>query len=557
MSMKRRIGLSVWMALTAPWALAAPMTLELSHKDGDTISGDVQFTARVRSEALVTSVEFYIGDNLRETDQSTPYQFNIDTLTEDDGPFSVTFAAYNSEGGSVKKTLRLKIDNGLNKGVGYHVGIANEALQESQWAKAILHGRTALRIDGNDNSARLVLARANLGAGVLDLAQKFAEDIVASDPANVPARQLLSGINLRRAFLALERGTSDNATLLGTLTEAFRSAATNQNAANAARIDAMGEPTDETLPAYADALLDIRRFNDAARRLAPVFAKDPSKIGHGNRLIYAYLRSARLKDAAEAIDLARRSNTMDAETYALAACFHAYIGETEKASAAMKEALLLDPSRNTVVTAQIFTSLRAGNLNGMGQVLQQYRQSNGDPTLTGYYQSVLLQQARRPDEARIAFENAILTDAASYELLTERAIQAYTYSFNESLSSEQVDRQRGIAKALLEAAIEARPDSFEALTALAMLAMQDGNKDDTMKWARAAVEAAPEYAGAQYALAGALQMMQRPSEARKAMEAAGAIDRTLVGVPAPGSAVDLLRYLYSKGRTPWLAAPGR
>ena len=56
MSMKRRIGLSVWMALTAPWALAAPMTLELSHKDGDTISGDVQFTARVRSEALVTSV---------------------------------------------------------------------------------------------------------------------------------------------------------------------------------------------------------------------------------------------------------------------------------------------------------------------------------------------------------------------------------------------------------------------------------------------------------------------------------------------------------------------
>ncbi|MEZ5162384.1 MAG: Ig-like domain-containing protein [Fimbriimonadaceae bacterium] len=58
------------------------MTMTTNLTDGQAIAGTFQFEVRVQSEALVTNVEFYVGDDLRSTDSSTPYNFMLDTLEE-------------------------------------------------------------------------------------------------------------------------------------------------------------------------------------------------------------------------------------------------------------------------------------------------------------------------------------------------------------------------------------------------------------------------------------------------------------------------------------------
>ena len=95
----------------------AGVTLTPNVKNGDVISGEFLFKVAVQSESLVSSVEFYVGGDLRDTDDSTPYEFAVDTLNEVQGEFEVTIAAYNKAGESAKKTIKVKIENGIDKGI--------------------------------------------------------------------------------------------------------------------------------------------------------------------------------------------------------------------------------------------------------------------------------------------------------------------------------------------------------------------------------------------------------------------------------------------------------
>ncbi len=79
----RFLACAAAVAMTA-WSYAA-LTLDVNVKNGDSLKGDVQFVVNARSENLITSVEFYVGDDLRGNDSSRPYTFDLDTLTEADG----------------------------------------------------------------------------------------------------------------------------------------------------------------------------------------------------------------------------------------------------------------------------------------------------------------------------------------------------------------------------------------------------------------------------------------------------------------------------------------
>ncbi|MCH7946105.1 MAG: hypothetical protein IIC73_08860 [Armatimonadetes bacterium] len=204
----------------------AQLVVTMNTKDGDTISGEHRFRATVQSPSLVSQVEFYVDGNLVATDDSTPYEFVMDTLVHDDTTVMVTVAAYNMDGDSKKLEVRVKIDNGLGLGVAHHVEAAEEALTEQMWNDAVVSCRVALKIDPVDNTARMAMARAQFGRGAFDLAQKFAEDIVADDPRHIPARELLAGINLRQAFRAMKEGT-DRDRSIATLSSALSKSTTS------------------------------------------------------------------------------------------------------------------------------------------------------------------------------------------------------------------------------------------------------------------------------------------------------------------------------------------
>jgi hypothetical protein len=116
---------------------------------------------------------------------------------------------------------------------------------------------------------------------------------------------------------------------------------------------------------------------------------------------------------------------------------------------------------------------------------------------------------------------------------------------------------------MIDAALIARPESHEALTAATLHAQATNNAADAVKFARAAVAAAPQYAGGPYALAAALQLSSRTqadatnmlAESRQMLTLAGELDRSnLQGREVP-SVQQLWRYLVGAGRTPVMAPP--
>ncbi|ARU41264.1 hypothetical protein CCB80_08990 [Armatimonadetes bacterium Uphvl-Ar1] len=99
---KRFLGATLLSSIAALSMASLTMTTNVS--DGQSIKGNFKFDIRVTSSVLVSNVEFYVGDDLKETDDSTPYNFQLDTINEAEGPIKVTFAAYNTNGESVKKS---------------------------------------------------------------------------------------------------------------------------------------------------------------------------------------------------------------------------------------------------------------------------------------------------------------------------------------------------------------------------------------------------------------------------------------------------------------------
>ena len=74
----------------------AKIDITSSVKSGDKVAGTVEVKVTVTASSTVNSVEFYVNDELRHTDTSTPYTFTLDTMPEKEGPLKLTIGAYAS-----------------------------------------------------------------------------------------------------------------------------------------------------------------------------------------------------------------------------------------------------------------------------------------------------------------------------------------------------------------------------------------------------------------------------------------------------------------------------
>src|SRR5688572_11023855 len=124
-------------------ATQAKVQLNVNVKDGDVVTGERVFRVLVTANDPITQVEFYMGDELRETDTSTPYEFKIDSLAEKEGTMRLKFSAYTTKGDSASKVVSVSIDNLTSKGAQFHVDRAREMLALSKWDDAILATRIA------------------------------------------------------------------------------------------------------------------------------------------------------------------------------------------------------------------------------------------------------------------------------------------------------------------------------------------------------------------------------------------------------------------------------
>lgn len=542
-------------AALASTAFSAQMTVNTKVKDGDNISGEHTFVVTVDSDNLVTQVEFYVGEDLRDTDDSTPYEFKIDTLLEKDGPLEVTFAAYTNTGESKKKTVTVNVNNELAKGAGFHIEKAQEALAISNWDAALAAGRVALKIEPENNDARMVMARANFGKGVMDLAQKFAEDVLASDSDNEQALDLMAGISLDRVFRTTLSGAPNlsRTEVVTSVKSALDRAATSRITALQNQITNFGTVTDANRLRYADLLARAGRYSLIIDMFDDIVAADPKNSDAYNWLIYAQLRAGRFKDAGLSMRNYERTGLPDAYGYALKAVLYQYAGQEQASKDAEREAILNDPGSLGVRTGQVYLALRRGDVNTFSKLASDLAASEGNSSISNYYLGTLYYFMQDTGMSQDYMRSAFLSEPALYDLYVERGNQFISFVRLNNITGDEATHQRNMAKAFFEAGLKVKPESFEVLTGLCIVNMLNGQLDEAIKMGRAAVAAGPEYAPAHYALAAAYQRARNP-EARAMHAKAETLDSYLRGRPV-GTPEDAWNYFYGYGRVPLIALP--
>lgn len=546
------LALSAFATVVAAQA-QVKLNVTANAKDG-VLRGEAVFTVTVESKDLVTQVEFYMGEDLRDSDTSTPYEFRIDTLAETEGPLDVRFVAYTENGERGEAKLKLRIDNELGKGADFHVAKGREALTDSKWDEAILCGRVALKAKPGYAPARLVMARANFGKGVFDAAQKFAEDVIAGEPENLEALDLLSAINLKRAFVTFAR-SSDAAESVNLVKAAMRQAAESRGKSLAARLESMRPVADGNRVAFAELAIQAGRFSLAIEALNPAYRADTREPKYAGRLAYAQLRAGRTRDAYATLQQHMKGGAADGATNALMAVFSELRGEGQKAFEFEREAILAGSGDPMVRTAQAWLALRRANSAALGRLAAELAKEQGERPEANYYLTAAYNQAGDLASSGDAFERAVLAEPAAYDLYIERANQSLALTIRPGASADDKKNQYAVARAFFEAAQAAKPESFEALTGLALVSVFEGKAAEAVRSALAAVAAGPEYPAARYALAAAYGPANS-AQAAKALAEAGKLDpANLEGRSIP-NAVEAWRYFSRYGRMPFLAAPG-
>jgi len=558
---------SAFIALSAPQAVS----LNVNAKTGEAITGERQFRVTVQAKNPVTQVEFYVGDDLRDNDTSTPYEFRLDSLAEEDGNLKLRFKAYTNAGELGEKIVMVRIDNGVGKGADFHIQQGLDHLADSKFDLAITSGRIALKADPKSSKARLVMARANLGLRDMAKAQKFAEDAVAEDPNNAEALELLSVINLRRAFGTVNRG-GDRMETVNSIREALKSAIESRRKSLDLTVDRMPQPTDATLIPYADAALRAGRYSLAINVLRPAFEKDNRRNDVGNRLGYALLRSDRIAEGLQTILNLKKYGALDAYGYALLAVLQSQAGDEVAADESVREALLNDPDDLGVRTAQTYLALKRNRSAALAKLAGDLAKDQGQRTESAYYLSAVANAQRQFDVAQRQYERAVLAEPINADMYVEEGNRSLSIVLNNRPEKADRDHLLASARAMYETALVARPESDDALIGLALVALNEGKPADAVKFAEAAVKAAPTSAGAQYGLAAAYTGLAKahtaaakgaPSAeatryvaaAQVANRKAGQLDRkNLEGREIP-DVTAVWRYLASAGRNAVISAP--
>lgn len=538
--------------------------INLDVKDRDSISGERKFRVTVESKSPITQVEFYVGSDLRDSDTSTPYEFKIDSLETEDGDLKLTFAAYTSDGKSTKKAVTIKVDNGVSKGVDFHVQAGEEFLRNSKWDDAITSGRIALKAQKGSNPARMVLARAYMGKNVLDRAQKFAEDVVADEPGNLKGLELVAAIRLQQAFHTVNRG-GNTAETQKIIADALKGAVEARRKSLDMQMDSFGTITDANRAQYADLAMLAGRFSIVPSTLGDTFAKDISNTALGNRIAYSQVKLGRYAEARATLkDLSKRS-AMDGFSYALLAVIETEAGNRQLSEDAMKEAVLSDGENLGVRTAQAYIALKNQNNGVVGKLATDLAREQGQRTEVNYFLSALTNRQKQFDQSRRYFERAVLIEPSNADMYVERGNESLNVALFGGLEKKDAEVQINNAKIMYETAVIAQPTSFQALTGMSIVALLQNRARDAAKYGEAAVAANPNYAGGFYILSAAYSELSKTAdgaqkskliaESQKANLKAGSIDKpNLEGREVPDARA-AFRYFETAGRTLVMSTP--
>lgn len=522
-------------------------------KNGDVLTGEIQFRAQVQTDHPIQAVEFYVGDDLRESDGSTPYEFKLDTLSEDDGNVKLRFKAFTSEGQNTEKTLTLTIDNGISKGADFHVNKGNEDFSNGKYDEAITEGRIAQKADKNSLGARLLLARANFAKGYYDKAQKFAEDALEVDKNNRDAKEVIISLKVTQAFSAVSRNADDRRDVIDSIRKGLAEAIKYRSELLDQDVDRLSGNKLST--EYLDAAIRARRYSLVIDAVAPTLKGDFKNNELIDRLGFAYVMTNQIAKADELMRGVKKFGEYDGYGYALAAIIATENGSDSTADDMIKEALLNAPDSLGLKTAQAYIALKRDKPRSLADAATSLLKENEFRSESYYFGAALNNRLKNIEKGRKYFEMALKADAIDHDMYVEQGNEAIALSLMTGVSTKDRDFQLEYARAMYDLALQCRENSGQALAGVAISAIYQHKSKEALSYAEAATKAAPTYAAAWYTYAAALSANRM--DARSALQKAEQLDqRNLAGRSMPDA--DLaFRYFNTTGRTPVLSPPSR
>ncbi|HLO97735.1 MAG TPA: hypothetical protein VK171_03990 [Fimbriimonas sp.] len=528
-------------------------TQRVAVKTGESITGEIHFRVVLQTETPIQAVEFYLGDDLRESDGSTPYEFKVDTIGEEDGEYKFRFKGFTTEGQNAEKVYSLKIDNGVSKGAAYHVERGNEFIAEGKFDDAITAGRIAQKADRDFNPARILLAQANFRKGFYDKAQKFAEDALTADKKSKVAKDILISLKINQAFNAVSRSADDRKEVIKTIKNALSSAIVLRKEQQDDEVAAVSG--DKTSLEYLDAAIRARRYTLVVDALADRLTSEFKNNDHNNRLLFAYLMTSQITKADQLLTNIKKFGELDGYGYALAAVLGAEYGNDNQSDSMIKEALLNAPDSLGLSTAQAFIALKRDQQKALLDAAKALLSGSEVRSESYYFAAALSNKQNQINQGRKYFELALKADVADHDMYVEMGNEAILLAQNPAVTGKDNEFQLEYARAMYDLALACRDNSGQALAGVALAAMYQKDYAAAQSYAEAATKAAPNYAAGWYVYAGALAIRQQ--DGRAALQKAQMLDaKNLAGRTMPTQDV-AFKYFNSAGRTPVISPPVR
>ncbi|MCX7925104.1 MAG: Ig-like domain-containing protein [Fimbriimonadales bacterium] len=540
----RQIG---WLAgLLSVCAFAQPKqaaTITVNLENGATVKGTVKLIARVQSESLVERVEFTVDGALREVDDSTPYEYEWDTVADSEGERTLKITAFLEGNKSVSKEIKVVIDNGVAQGAAHHYRLAREAFAEGKLEDALYHTRVALKADSANREARVLQIQTLLRLGRAAEADDAVEDLARLYPDMLETQELRVAASLRRAKNARNER------------ELLRNAIDAQHKINQLRLKALG---DSRVPdaVVSRTLLLIAEGEAGATidDLLKLVDRDPSNTRSLNLLAYAYLNAGRWRDVLVITNSAIRRGAANDYTYAIRGLAAALLNDTREQERAFTEGEKIEKESKALLAAQANLAMLGRRAATVGRLAAQAQGLSDNSPQTAFLRYWSFVNNREYDRAKDAFWRVLDLDPLMAEAYQLRGM----LNLMDGLRPGDEDLI-GVAREWFELALTARPNYTPAHLGIAMsyafeayTTKRDGNRPSAEVLQKAeealnkALAAARDTAWAQVGASYVYTELGKVREADQAIRRAAQLDPnrvTSLTPPEPPRAMELLMAL--------------
>jgi len=552
-----RVKLTAWLLLgllsLAGAQERAPATISLNLEDGAKVEGTVKLVARVQTERLVQRVEFFVDGSLREVDESTPYEFEWDTLSDTEGERTLRVVA-NIEGGqTASKEIKVVVDNGVDKGSAFHFQQAREAFIEGKFEDAVRSARIALKADSGNREARVLLIRAYLRLGRVQEADSAVDELVRLFPDQIETQEFRVATSLRRARAA----RNDR--------ELVRNAIDAQHKINQMRLKAVADSTDPEAIAQR-ALLLIREGNTASaiNDSLSLTQRDERNIRYLNLLAYAYLQAGRARDVIVITNSAIRRQVADDYTYAIRGVTAGLLLNDEREQEnAFAQAEKIDKNSKWLLNARASLAISDLRSSTVARLTTQAQALSDNSPETAFVRYWALTLNRELDRAKDAFWRAVELDPLNAPAYTLRGL----LNLSDGLKPGDEDLIP-IGREWCEVALQANPNYAQAQMGIALsyafeiyIAKRDGKQPEPELAQRAeealnkALSMARDTAWAQFCAAYIYEELRKSREADQAIRRAAQIDPKRITNLAPPEPFPLLERIPALMFAPMMPAP--